>query len=447
MNSKLFGTDGIRGIVCENLTPTLCYNLGKALAIMAREENAKNFVIGGDTRLSTDMLKFSFIVGATSHGMNVTDIGIVPTPAISHITNQMYDFGVMITASHNPPQYNGIKIFEKDGNKLTECKIKQLEYILVNINDYGLQKYDKIGKYEVIDLSENYCQAIINDIKINLTGLKVALDCSFGACYKCADTIYNALNANYEIFNDKFNGLNINKDCGALNVEFIQKTVTMNDFDIGFAFDGDGDRVICVTKSGKVLDGDSIMYVLAKYLKLLNLLYGDVVVATILSNCGFEQSLARHGIKLLRTNVGDKNVSVELQKNKYALGGEKAGHIIYNDFGKTGDGIYISLLLLKLQKISGIKIEEMLNDLVIYPYIECDIEVPANKKYKVIKTKTVINALDECLMLLADKGRIVLRPSGTENKVRILVEGEDNQLNQKIANILTRKIQSSIKYL
>ena len=445
--TNLFGTDGIRGIVCEYLTPSLAYKVGKVLAIMTKEQNGTQILIGGDTRKSTDMLKYSLVSGILSHGIDVVDAGIVPTPAVSYLSTNVFTYGVMITASHNPPEYNGIKIFDNSGNKLCDKDIKKLQYIFDNINDYGLQTYDKVGCYHKEDIIDKYINHIVSNIDILLSGNNVAIDCSYGACSSCVESVYKRLQANATIFNDKYNGLNINENCGALHPEFLQKTMLLNDYDIGFAFDGDGDRVVCVLKDGRILDGDSILYVLAKYLKKLNMLYGDTIVATILSNCGFEHSLLKHNIKLLRTAVGDKNVSARMQKERLILGGEKGGHIIFNDFSKTGDGIFISTLLLKLQKLTGIKIESMLEDLVIYPYIERNIEVPNNKKDDIIHSKSINEAVEECQHTLLDKGRIVLRPSGTESKIRILVEGNDDKLNERIVNYLENKIKLAIECL
>lgn len=449
MNKKteLFGTDGIRGIANKFLTPSLCYKVGKALAILTKEQNGSCVLIGGDTRLSTDSFKFSIVSGLLSHGVNVVDAGILPTPAVSNLCTNKYDYAIMITASHNPPQDNGIKIFDNFGNKLSEQKIAKLQYIIDNADDYGLQTFDKLGKYNALNLVQEYCDNVVKNIAITLDRVKVAIDCSFGACSTCASKVFESLKADYTVFNSEYTGLNINKDCGALHPEFIRKTVEMNDFDIGFAYDGDGDRVVCVLKDGRVLDGDSILYVLARYMQKLNMLYGNTVVATVLSNFGLEHSLKKYGIKMLRTAVGDKNVSTMMQSQKLALGGEKAGHIIFGDFSKTGDGIFISVLLLKLEKITGIKIGDILNDLILYPYVEDNVVVPFNKKQTIIEAGIIKTALDECLQSLADKGRIVLRPSGTENKIRILVEGQDNNLNAQICSLLREKIELAVKYL
>ena len=448
IEKKLFGTDGIRGKIAEFITPTLCYKVGKALAILSREQGGGDILIGGDTRLSTDMLKASFVSGVLAHGCSVVDAGIVPTPAISQIVKRGYAFGVMITASHNPPEYNGIKIFDSVGNKLNDEQIEKLEYIIQNLNDYGLQTFDKIGKYTFNPLLKDiYCKAVLNNLDINLCGTKVAIDCSNGACSTVADYVFSALNVQTKIYNTNFNGLNINEKCGALHPQFVQKVVLDEACDIGFAFDGDGDRIVCVLKDGRILNGDSIIYVLAKYLKMLDKLYGNCVVGTVLSNYGLEHSLKKIGIRLLRTAVGDKIVSAEMQARKLALGGEKAGHIIYSEFCKTGDAIYIAGLLMKLQKLCGISIEQMLNDLVIYPSVEYNVEVPREKKSQVLNSPIVQNALDECLQTIQDSGRIVLRPSGTENVVRVVVEGKLPDVNDKLATILRDKIKLAVECL
>ncbi len=445
---KLFGTDGIRGIACEYITPELCYNVGKALAILAKEQKKQDILIGGDTRLSTDVWKASIIAGALAHGANVIDAGILPTPAVSHIMRYGYTFGIMVTASHNPPEYNGIKVFDSLGNKLSDEMVDKLEYILQNIDDYGLQPYDKLGRYKQdYTLKNLYVDAILKDLNIDLYNYKVAIDCSNGACSTVAEQVFRGLNVEFKIFNTDYDGLNINEKCGALHPEFVAKTVKMNNYDIGFAFDGDGDRIVCVLNDGRILDGDCIIYVLSLYLQKLNLLYGDTVVTTILSNYGLEHSLKKKGITMLRTAVGDKRVSIELQGKKLALGGEKAGHIIYTPFCKTGDAIYIAGLLMKLQKLCNTKIGDILDDLLIYPCTEYNVPVPANLKDKVLDTPIVKKAMDESLENIQDNGRIVLRPSGTENIVRVVVEGKDTNLNDKLAGVIRDSIEQAVKYL
>lgn len=440
--NKLFGTDGIRGVAMEFLTPELAYKVGKTLAIMFKDSQ-RRIVVGGDTRLSTNSIKYSLIAGALSHGADVVDAGILPTPVISFIVQKGYSCGVMITASHNPPEYNGIKVFNANGNKLDEQELKEFTYIFNNLVDYGLQRYDKVGKIILDDsIKEQYINAVVKDLDISLNGIKIALDCSFGACATLAESVFRELKADVSVFNTEFDGLNINRNCGALHPEFIKKTVMLNDFDIGFAFDGDGDRIVCVLKDGKILDGDDLLYVLSRYLSILGQLYGNKIVATILTNCGVENSLKKYGISLIRTAVGDKNVSKELQDKKLLLGGEKSGHIIYTNFSKTGDGIYIAGLLLKLQRICGQSIEKIISDLEVYPYCEKDIVVLSGRE-NIIKSPIVKSTLDECLSLLADSGRIVLRPSGTESKIRILVEGQDAKLNAELADELATSINKA----
>ena len=447
--TKLFGTDGIRGQAMVELTPKLAYNVGKTLAIMSKNKAISKILVAGDTRLSTDCLKNALISGILSHGCDVVDIGIVPTPVVSNLVQNSFTFGVMITASHNPPEFNGLKIFNSSGNKLSKKEIKEFSYIYNNSSDYGLQPFDKLGRLQIDDkLINNYINQVFENINITLYPLKVAVDCSFGATSLLAKQVLEKLGAKTTAFNCDYNGLNINCNCGALHPEFLQKTMSFdNDFDIAFAFDGDGDRIICVLRDGKVLDGDYILYILARYLKMLNCLYGNKIVATILTNCGIEKTLKKYDINLVRTAVGDSNVSFVLQKEKLALGGEKAGHIIFNEFSKTGDGIYIACLLLKLQKLCGISIEKIASECEIYPYIEENITISNKIKDKLINLECIKNTLEECLQMINDKGRIVLRPSGTEPKIRILVEGLNEQLNKEIVAILKRKIIEASKLM
>ena len=443
-NMNLFGTDGIRGIAGEFLTPKLCYNIGKALAVVASENknslHRPRIMIAGDTRTSTDFVKHALIAGALAHGADVIDAGILPTPAVSVLANE-FDFGVMITASHNPPQYNGIKIFDTTGNKLNDESIKKLEYVLKNQTDFGLQTFDKMGEYTVDEnLRLKYIEKIANNINIDLSNYNVALDCANGACCACAEEVFKRLNAKVVAFNNTANGIDINTNCGALHPEFLQNSIKLGKFDIGFAFDGDGDRVICVLNDGEIVDGDKIMYALAVLMKEMGVLYGNTLVATILTNFGVEHSLNKRGITVKRVQVGDKNVSICLQNEKLPLGGEKAGHIIISDFAKTGDGIYSALYMLKLLKILNKTPQEILQGLKIYPAIEINVPVQNKDKNEVLRSEKLLDAIDRAQTLLSDGGRLVVRASGTENKIRILVEGEDETLINDIATYLHKTI-------
>jgi len=441
---NLFGTDGIRGIVGEFLTPQLCYKVGKALAILASENTSRKgrpqILLAGDTRQSTDFVKYALISGALAHGATVVDAGILPTPAVSVLAPN-YDFGVMITASHNPPQYNGIKIFDSVGNKLYDDHIKKLEYIIKNEADFGLQTFDKMGQYVRDEsLSEKYINKVVNNINIDLSSYNIALDCANGACYEVAERVFKKLNAKVTAFNNTANGAKINSDCGALHPEFLQNAIKRGGFDIGFVFDGDGDRVICVLNDGEILDGDKILFVLATLMKDMGALYGNTLVATILTNFGVEHSLSRRGIIVKRTQVGDKNVSACLQSEKLPLGGEKAGHIIISDFAKTGDGIYSALYMLKLLKISQKSPKEILKDLKIYPATEINVPIENAEKNAVLQSKKLLDAIDRGQTLLGDGGRLVVRASGTENKIRILVESKHAEIATDIATYLKKTI-------
>lgn len=447
--TNLFGTDGVRGIVGDFLTPSLAYKVGKALAILAvnkeRASGRPQIVIAGDTRTSTDLIKQSFISGALGCGADIIDMSILPTPAVSVITKSKgFDFGVMVTASHNPPEYNGIKVFDETGNKLSDECIKQVEYILKNDSDFGLQTFDKLGRYiRNEQLEEVYIEKVINNIEVDLSTFTVALDCANGACYSVAEKIFSRLKIKVYPFNNTCDGVKINVHCGALHPEFLQNVIKLKDFDFGFAFDGDGDRVVCVLKSGEVLDGDKILFVLAKLMQELGILYGNKIVATILTNYGLEHSLGKYGIQLQRVQVGDKNVSRYLQTEKLPLGGEKAGHIIISPFAKTGDAIYSALYMLKLLKVLNKNIEDVLQDLTLYPFVEKNVIVKPSLKKTILLNSNVLDAIERAQELIAERGRVVVRPSGTENKIRILVEGQDDKMNLDIANFLYKTIKQN----
>lgn len=445
---KLFGTDGIRGLVFSEVSPNLAYKVGKTLAIYTQNLSVKKILVAGDTRNSTDILKYSLISGIASHGVDVVDIGIAPTPVVSYLSQNGFAFGVMITASHNPCEFNGIKIFDCLGNKLNDKDIEKFNFYFKNISDYGYQSFEKLGKIVYTPAFVNdYEEKMISNLNTTLNDKKIVLDCSNGACSHLASRVFEKLGATVKAFNTSYDGLNVNEKCGALHPEFLKKTLLACGYDIGFAFDGDGDRVLCVLNDGTILDGDALLFVLARYLKMLNQLYGDTIVTTTLTNCGVENSLKQFGIKMERVDVGDKNVSIRLQEKKYALGGEKAGHIIFSEFCKSGDAIYIAGLLLTLEKLCGIKICEILKDCVFYPCVEKNIPVSNAVKNKILSLGCVKQSLEQAQNELFDKGRLVVRASGTEPKIRLLVEGYDENLNKKILDFVEERILKAQKII
>jgi len=432
MERKLFGTDGIRGKANEYpITPEIALRLGKALALYLRRKknNGKvKILIGKDTRLSGYMIESALESGIVSMGADVYLVGPMPTPAISHLTKSINaDAGIVISASHNPAMDNGIKIFDGEGFKLTDDEEYEIEKLIFSKEING----SNIGKaYRIDDAKGRYIEFAKATIKnMSLENLKVVLDCANGAAYHIAPPIFAELGAEVISINTKPNGLNINKNCGALHPEKMQKMVKETKADVGFAFDGDADRLVVCDENGKIIEGEFILALLAKWFKENGILNNDCLVTTKQSNLALDKFLDKEGIKVIRTDIGDRYVLQEMLKGNYSLGGENSGHIIFADYSTTGDGIIAALQLMRILKVSKKKISELAYKFELYPSVKMNLNV--NKKIPIEKLEKVKRAINEVKEILRDKGRILVRYSGTENKVRILVEGNDKKENLK----------------
>ncbi|MBL3521039.1 phosphoglucosamine mutase [Aliarcobacter lanthieri] len=426
---KLFGTDGVRGKAGAFLDAFTVIKLAQAAGVHFRKYSTTNkILVGKDTRRSGYMIENALVSGLTSVGYDVIQIGPMPTPAIAYLTESMRcDAGIMISASHNPFEDNGIKFFDNHGNKLSVEDEKEIEKIFFDNDllqseqvtgmDIGASKRidDVIGRYIVVIKS-----SFPKDL--TLKGLRIILDCANGAAYKVAPTILEELGADVITINNKPNGFNINDNCGAMHPENVSKLVREYRADIGLALDGDADRLVVVDEKGEIVDGDKLLGALTIYLKQENLLRGDTCVATVMSNKALEDYLSKSKIKLLRSNVGDKYV-LELMKEKdINFGGEQSGHIIFSDVAKTGDGLASALQVLAMIIRSKKKASEVLNPFVLYPQILHNMKV--NEKIPLEEIK----GLDEVLKPLRDKGmRDLIRYSGTENKIRLLLEGKNRK--------------------
>lgn len=428
-----FGTDGIRGIVGEDITQEICFRCGNAVSKL--KPKAK-IIIARDTRTSGSFVLSSFVSGATMGGANVIDVGILPTPAISFLVQELKaDFGVMITASHNPPEYNGIKIFDSTGKKINSKLENQIER---NFAKNYIDKSKKYGRYIVkTKLYKNYLNHLTNCANTNLNGLKVVLDCSNGASYLIASKVFKKLGASVTKINASNNGEKINYQCGALYPQKLAETVKKLKADVGFAFDGDADRITVVDENGKIVDGDQIMLFLVDMYKRYNLLKSHAVVGTVQTNMAVERYLKENGITLLRTDVGDKYVTEELFKKNLQIGGEQSGHIIISEYTKTGDGILCALMIGKFIVASG----EKLSKNIFYDLFKQHLKnYVVNDKYAVINSASTKIAINECEQLLNRNGRVVVRASGTEPKVRVMVETQDKNIAKKIFDKLDKAI-------
>ena len=443
---KYFGTDGIRGIAGESLTADLSFKVGKALGkLLTEKKEHPKVIIGRDTRISCDMIEHALSAGLTSTGVHVMTVGIIPTPAIAYLTKTIEtDSGIMISASHNPYQDNGIKIFGPDGFKLTDEQELHIEQLIDNSDKIKNASFEKIGKlYGANELSQKYVQHIKQSISGDLSGIKIALDCANGATTGVAPFIFGDLEADIETIGCQPNGININDNVGSTKINTIVEFVKNNDVDMGFAFDGDGDRVLAVDAKGNIVDGDKIMFILAKHLKNQGELKDNMVVSTVMSNIGFYKAIDEHGLQSVKTAVGDRYVVEEMRNNDYSLGGEQSGHIILMNYATTGDGILTAVKLADIIKSSGKSLEELANEVSIYPQKLVNI--------KVVDKKTAMEdseILDECKKVekeLEGNGRILLRASGTENLIRVMVEASSDELTDKYCEQVARIVREKFE--
>ena len=436
-----FGTDGIRGVVNDELTYDLAYNCGNALG---DTKHCPTIIIGSDTRTTGSYLTLAFAGGAMSAGAKVVDIGVCPTAGVAYITKFVgADYGVMISASHNPAEYNGIKIFDENGYKLGDRREELLEKRFIH---QKIQNFPNIGTYEqdfnLTNLYLNYLKTLSVG---SLKGLKIVLDGSNGAAHKIAPAVFRGLGAQVVATNCKNDGLRINKECGSLFPKVLAKNVLKYGADLGLAFDGDSDRLIAVDENGHIVDGDMIVYVLAKYLHSKNALKNGVVVGTSHTNMGIEESLKKLGMTMLRTDVGDKYVLAKLLETKSSLGGEQSGHIIFPEYATTGDGILAGILLANVVKETGKSLSKLV-DCEMFP--QFNINCVVVDKMHAINSEELIKAIDKYEHQLGEGSRIMVRVSGTEPKIRIMVECKDCEKGQETAKELekiVKKIDEEVK--
>ncbi len=443
---KLFGTDGVRGKAGDFLDAMTTMKLAMAAGIYFRKHSTTNkILVGKDTRRSGYMIENALVSGFTAVGYDVIQIGPMPTPAIAYLTESMRcDAGIMISASHNPYDDNGIKFFDNHGHKLGTCCEKEIEKIFEN--DEMLQNAQVVGKKigackRIDDVIGRYIVSIKSSFPKDLTlhGLRIVLDCANGAAYKVAPTILEELGADVFLINASPDGFNINENCGALHPDNVGKIVKKVRADIGIALDGDADRLVVIDEKGDVIDGDKLLGALCKFLSDEGKLKGNACVATVMSNQGLEDYLNKFDLDLQRTDVGDKHVLENMKKNEINFGGEQSGHVIFSDVAKTGDGLASALQVLALILKSGKKASEVLNPFDLYPQILTNIPVSSKPPLDEIL------GLDAILNEVNEKGmRHLIRYSGTENKLRVLLEGKDKKLVEKTMNELVAFFNSKL---
>jgi phosphoglucosamine mutase len=446
---KLFGTDGIRGIVGENLTAELAYRVGQAVTMVLFEEKGRLplITIGMDTRISSDMLESAMIAGITSVGGDVMPLGTIPTPAVAYLTVQVgADAGVVISASHNPFEHNGIKVFNGQGYKLSDALENRVEEKILSKEPMPCRKGAEIGKriHGMKKLKYEYIKHLVGTIDDDLAGLRVLIDCANGAAAATAPDLF----ANFEIEADfihrKPNGVNINDRCGSTHLKSLAAMVTAGDYDLGIAFDGDADRCLMVDERGEIIDGDKTMAVCGQYMLEQGLLTGRTIVGTVMSNLGLHEFCNKHNIRLVCTPVGDRNVLEKMLEHGYRVGGEQSGHTIFTDYATTGDGQLTALQFLRILHRSGEKASSLTSVCPSYPQTLVNVTLPNRPGIKeaVMDSQALQEAISKEEQLLGGEGRVLVRPSGTEPLIRVMVEAKTVQQADECASRLTDLVKS-----
>lgn len=452
---KYFGTDGIRRIANTELTPELVYKVAKAGAYVLSKhtDHTPTILIGRDTRISGTLIESAMVAGFLSYGANVKLLGVIPTPAVAYLTRKLNaDASVVISASHNTFEFNGIKYFSNKGMKIPDTLEEEIEEIMESDKFTELTaKNEKIGISEyALDLMDEYVYFFrknFDDIidKYNNKDFVVALDTANGATSVVAEKVFKALGINYRIINNHPNGININDNCGSTHLEGLKKYVVDNHMSLGVAYDGDGDRCLTVDEKGNEIDGDKLLAIISQHLRKKGKLEKDTIVATVMSNLGLNKYARDNGLELLQTKVGDRYVLEEMLKDGYNLGGEQSGHVILLDYNPTGDGILTSLMLISTILEEGKKASELSELIKLYPQVLVNAKVNSNKKYDYDKDTEIKEAIDKLEREFAGNGRVLIRPSGTEPLVRVMIEGEDQEYITKKAEEIAKLIEEKLK--
>ncbi len=443
---KLFGTDGIRGVANTELTAELAFKTGRSGAYVLTKHTSRRprILIGKDTRKSGDMLEAALTAGLCSVGAKVIPLGVVPTPAVAYLT-RFYnaDAGVVISASHNPCEYNGIKFFNNEGYKLKDEIENEIEdYIEGRKIIEDLPTHGKVGYVATNhNAVEDYVSFAVSTIDTPLNGLKVAIDCANGASYQTAFKALNKLGANVEAIHNTPDGVNINHQCGSTHMKSLQDYVVSIGADIGIAFDGDADRMLAVDELGNIIDGDQIMLACAKHMMEQGKLAQNTLVATVMSNLGLFIAGEEHGINIPRTKVGDRYVLEEMLDKGYSLGGEQSGHIIFLDYNTTGDGLVSALQFLSILKKTGKKASELASLVTVLPQALVNAKIKLENKTKYMDFPEIADAISALEKEFAGEGRVLIRPSGTEPLVRVMIEGQNQEYITKKATELAELIE------
>lgn len=446
---KLFGTDGVRGVANKELTVELATKLGQAGAYVLTESShhRATILVGCDTRKSGDMLAMALMAGINSVGANAVYLGVVPTPAVAYLTRKYNaDAGVVISASHNPAEYNGIKFFSGNGYKLPDELENRIEEIIFdNMRQISFPIGGSIGRLEYkFDAKEDYIDYACSVLDLDLKGLKIVVDCANGASYYTSPKTLKRLGADVIVMHNEPNGININRNCGSTHMESLMERVVEEHADIGLAFDGDADRLLAVDEKGNMVDGDQLMAICGMYLKEQGKLKKDTIVVTVMSNLGLHIMADQEFIHLEQTKVGDRYVLENMLENGYIIGGEQSGHIIFLEENTTGDGLLSALHLLQVLKAKDKPMSELASIMTVLPQALVNAKVPNENKYVYMDNDDIREAIEELEAKFDGQGRVLIRPSGTEPLVRVMIEGKDQELLQTEAEKLAKLIEEKL---
>lgn len=446
----LFGTDGIRGVANETLTPELAMSVGRAAATVLTSDNRRRpkFVIGCDTRLSSGMLSSAAIAGLCSVGADVVDLGVLPTPAVAYLVGKYKaDAGIMISASHNPFEYNGLKIFSGDGYKLPDALEEEIEQIITGSSKHRVQvtaaEIGRVSKAD--DAVKTYVNHLKSTVPYSLDGMRIAVDCANGSASTTAALLFTELGADCHILNSEPNGMNINDGCGSTHPEALCRFVRENGFDAGAAFDGDADRCFCVDDKGELIDGDNIMAICAPDMKMRGKLSKNTIVGTVMTNLGFVRFCEENQISFAATKVGDRYVLEQMLLEDFNFGGEQSGHIIFRDFATTGDGQLTAIQLFSRLKRTGERLSDLSHCMTKFPQCMVNVRVSADGKLAFYTDPKIKAAADVAREKLGTDGRLVLRASGTEPLIRVMTEHRDSAVAESAANELAAVIKAQLE--
>lgn len=444
---RMFGTDGVRGVAGTELTIELATRLGQAGAyvLTKEQEHQPTIIVGCDTRISGGMLANALMAGICSVGANAIYVGVMPTPAIAYLTRKhKVDAGVVISASHNPMEFNGIKFFNGDGYKLSDDLENEIEDLIQNnMKDVVLPIGSEIGRIDYrFDIRDEYVEFMKKTVPVDLHGMKIVIDCAEGASHYTSVKTLQDLGADLVAIHTNPDGTNINANCGSTHMEELQARVVYEKADVGLAFDGDADRMLAVDENGRVVDGDQLMAICGNYMKEKGTLKSNTIVVTVMTNLGFTLMGDKKHINIEKTKVGDRYVLENMLANGYNIGGEQSGHIIFLDDNTTGDGLLSALRLLQVMVTTGEKLSKLAQVMEILPQALVNAKVPNHKKDKYMEYSEIAEAIEEVEKKFNGEGRVLIRPSGTEPLVRVMIEGKDQKIIEeeakKLAELITK---------